>query len=401
MRGPKRWIPRVLGAAALVAVVALVAARFARGAPVAGVAVERAEAIQTVLVSGRVLPPAEVEVTARVEAPVLEVLADEGDAVDAGALLARFDATAFEAEVAGARATLARARAASGRSRRIAPEVAQQQLRTAEVQLTEARRTLEQTERLVASGAWPRDRLASARDTLARAESAERSAELELSAARGADRRAAAATVEEALASLRLAEERLTHAVVRAPVAGVVLERQVEEGDTARPGVELFHLAADGPPILSRRSGRAPPLSARARAARSGRHRRLPRAPLRRAGELHRRRPSSPSAARSRCASCPPPRWPSCAPTWTVSVEIEVGRAEDALVVPARLVHDAATDEPRVWIAPEGRLVRREITLGLRGDEQLQVVEGLSEGDLVLDVVDVRLGEGDRVRVEP
>lgn len=391
---------KLVGGLVLVALAGWLAKRWLDGAPVGGVAVRRADAVQTVLVSGRVLPPARVELTARVTAPVLELLADEGDAVEAGAVLARLDATEAEAEVARARAALARAQAASGRSRRIAPRVAEQSLATAEVRLAEARRTLEQAEALVASGAWPEERLASARDAVARARSAERRAELELSAARGADRRAAAAAVREALAALALAEERLAHTTVRAPVAGVVLERRVEAGDVARPGNVLFRLAADGPPILS-----VDPDERHLSQLEVGQ-------PAQVASDAYPDRPFDarvsfiapavdPERGTVEVRLLPTEEVTSLRPNMTVSVEIVVARAEGALVVPARLVFDTATESPWVWVAEDGRLARRAVTLGLRGDEALEITAGLREGERVLEVVDARLEAGDRVRVEP
>lgn len=391
---------KLVGLVLAIAVGGWIVAGQLRGTLVPATEVLRADAVQTVLVSGRVLPPAEVELTARVEAPAVEVLADEGDAVEAGAVLARLDATTAEAQVAQARATLARAQAASGRSRRIAPEVAQQRLRTAQVQLSEARRTLEQAERLVESGAWPQDRLATARDAVTRATSSERSAELELSAARGADRRVAAATVQEATAALALAEERLAYTVVRAPVGGVVLERGIEAGDTARPGQVLFQMAAEGPPILSvdpdERHLSQLALEQRADVATDA------YADRRFEARVSFIAPAvDPERGTVEVRLLPTEEIDYLRPNMTVSVEIEVARAEGALVVPSALVFDAATDTPWVWVAPQGRLERRELTLGLRGDETVEVSDGLSEGEQVVEVVDAQLDVGSRVRVEP
>ncbi|MEZ4339164.1 MAG: efflux RND transporter periplasmic adaptor subunit [Sandaracinaceae bacterium] len=371
-----------------------------RGPAVPATAAQRADVVQTVLVSGRVSPPAEIELSALVSAPVVELGADEGDVVERGAILARLDATEAEAEVARARAALARAQAASGRSQRIAPQVAQQSLSTAQARLAESRRTLEQAERLVASGAWPEERLSAARDSVTQAQSAERSAELELAAARGADRQVAAATVDEALAALALAEERLAHCTIAAPVSGLVLDRSVAVGDVARPGVTLFRLAADGPPILSADPderhlsqlalGQRADVLSDAFAERPFEARVSFIAPA-----------VDPGRGTVEVRLLPTEEVDFLRPNMTVSVEIEVARAAGALVVPSRLVLDAATSHPAVWTARDGRLVRRPVTLGLRGDEQIEVTEGLEEGELVLEVVSASLAAGDRVRVEP
>ncbi|MEQ9077388.1 MAG: efflux RND transporter periplasmic adaptor subunit [Sandaracinaceae bacterium] len=396
----RRHWGKMLGGVALAAIAAWIVVRQVRGPELAATAVERADAVQTVLVSGRVLPPAEVELAARAEAPVLEVLADEGDAVEAGQILARLEATAAEAEVARARATLARTQAASGRSRRIAPGVAQQSLSTAQSQLSEAERAFEQAQRLVSTGAWPRDRLDAARDALSRARSAERGAELELSAARGADRRAATAAVGEALANLSLAEERLTQTTISAPVAGVILERRVEQGDTARPGAVLFVMAADGPPILSvdpderHLSQLAIDQPARVLCDAYADH------PF--DARVSFIAPSvDPERGTVEVRLLPTETIDFLRPNMTVSVEIEVARADDALVLPASLVQDAATDAPWVWVVEGGRLARRPVTLGLRGDEQLQVTDGLREGERAVVVIDASLEAGSPARAAP
>ncbi|HJL14280.1 MAG TPA: efflux RND transporter periplasmic adaptor subunit [Sandaracinaceae bacterium LLY-WYZ-13_1] len=399
MRALRRhWGKALLGVAAL-GIASFLGVRALRGPAVPATAVRRAAVVQTVLVSGRVLPPAEVELTARVESPVRELLADEGDAVEAGAVLARLDRTQAEAEVARAEAALARARASSGRSRRIAPQVAREQLERARVQRAEARRAYEQAERLVDSGAWPEERRRAAGDALSRAESAERAARLELSAARGVDRRAARAAVGEAEAQLALAQERLAYTTVGAPVAGVVLDRRVETGDTVQPGAPLFVLAADGPPILSVEPderylselevGQRAEASADAWEERPFDARVTFIAPS-----------VDPERGTVEVRLLPTGEAPPLRPNMTVSVEIVVGRAEGALVVPAALVHDAATDEPWVWVAEDGRLARRSVRLGVRGDEAVEVAEGLAEGERVLGVEDPRLAAGARVRVE-
>ena len=389
---------KALVAVAVAAALAFVVAGQLRGTTVGATQVRRSDVVQTVLVSGRVLPPAEVALAVRVEATVQALAAAEGDAVVAGAVLARLDSTVAEAEVAQARALAARARAASGRSRQIAPEVAERSLSTSEVRLAEARRTLDQADALVRSGAWPADRVLAAREAVSQAVNAERSAQLGLRAVEGPDRRVADANVDEALAALRLAEERLAHTTIRAPVAGVILERRIEAGDTARPGNVIFRLAAEGPPILSvdpderhlseLAVGQIAHVATDAYADRPFEARVSFIAPA-----------VDPERGTVEVRLLPATAVEFLRPNMTVSVEIEVARATQTLVVPSPLVYDASTDGPWVWVEEGGRLARRVVGIGLRGDEQLQITEGLSEGDRVLLVTDVRLAAGDRIRV--
>ncbi|HEY8428093.1 MAG TPA: efflux RND transporter periplasmic adaptor subunit [Sandaracinaceae bacterium] len=395
----RRWWKRLAVVSALGALAALFAMRAVFGPSVESVPVRRARVTQTVLVSGRVLPPAEVELTARIEAPVVEVLVDEGDVVQQGQVLARLDRAAAEAEAARARAVLARAEATLGRTRRIAPLLAQERLSSARVQRIEAERNLAQARALAASGALAPSQLSAAEDAFARSESAARAAEIELTATRGSERLVASAGVDEARAALRLAEERLAHSTVSAPLAGTVLARNIEVGDTARPGAVLFRLAVDGEPRLlvepDERFLAQLAIGQRAIASADA-------FPDRTFGaQVSFIAPSiDPERGTVEVRLSPTEPVPYLRPNMTVSVEIQVGEEADALVVPTELVHDSASDAPWVWIEEGGVLVRREVQLGLRGDEDLQILGGLVEGQRVLRVTDPRLRSGSRVRVE-
>ena len=81
----------------------------------------------------------------------------------------------------------------------------------------------------------------------------------------------------------------------------------------------------------------------------------------------------------------------------TVSVDIEVGRRPQALVLPSEAVRDAEGRSPWVLRLEEGdRAVRREVRLGLRSGGFTEVLEGLRSGDAV--VLGSAVQAGARVR---
>lgn len=82
----------------------------------------------------------------------------------------------------------------------------------------------------------------------------------------------------------------------------------------------------------------------------------------------------------------------------TVSVDTEVARRPNALLVPVSAVHDAEGAAPWVLIEKNGHLARRPLHLGLRNGGFAEVIEGLNEGDLLLPAT-VTLTAGARVRV--
>jgi HlyD family secretion protein len=84
----------------------------------------------------------------------------------------------------------------------------------------------------------------------------------------------------------------------------------------------------------------------------------------------------------------------------TVSVDIEVARCADALVVPASAVNDLNGPAPWVLKVVEGRADRAVVKVGLRGEGKVEILEGLAEGDLVIPAA-AKLSEGRRVRAAP
>lgn len=74
---------------------------------------------------------------------------------------------------------------------------------------------------------------------------------------------------------------------------------------------------------------------------------------------------------------------PRVRPGMTARVQIEIGRAEDALAVDASAVfHDLETDETYVFVRdPSGEPVRRAVVTGIYDDEYVEIRDGLSAGE--------------------
>jgi HlyD family secretion protein len=81
----------------------------------------------------------------------------------------------------------------------------------------------------------------------------------------------------------------------------------------------------------------------------------------------------------------------------TVSVDVEVARRPNALLVPVSTVHDADGVEPWVLRVENGRAVRRQVRLGLRSGGFAELLSGMAEGDLVVPV-SMTIAADDRVR---
>jgi len=68
----------------------------------------------------------------------------------------------------------------------------------------------------------------------------------------------------------------------------------------------------------------------------------------------------------------------------TASIEIIAGEAQNAVLLPLEGLQEDHNDQGTVLVLEEGEYSLREITLGLRDVIYVEVVDGLSVGDVVL-----------------
>lgn len=204
----------------------------------------------------------------RVRGLVEEVLVDHDQAVRRGDPLIRIDPEEFDARVAAATADLQTARAAVATARaafvsqaaeeRLAGanvRAAQTSIQSADAQDERAQADRARYEALVDTGAVARrdaDQYRAAAIS-ARSDAAHSRAVLEVSRSQAILAQArrpaldagllqAQAAVSRAEASLVLARQDQSHAVIRAPIDGVVGDRQIQAGDYVQPGTRLMTL---------------------------------------------------------------------------------------------------------------------------------------------------------------
>lgn len=387
-----RHLALLLGAAALAAV-----AYFGlRSDRVEVARVERGELRQAVVASGRVRTPQRVEVASQITGRVTAVAVREGDAVTAGQVLLQLDAAEWQASVAQARASLDQAESRLRQIGEASLPLAEQTLRQAEANARQAERQNQRVGELVAKGFYSPAQLDDAQRARDVAASQFQAAQIQVANNRqgGSEVRVARSNVDQAGAALAVAEARLAYATLRAPVAGRVLTRNVEPGDTAQPGKALLTLAPDGETELTAQIdeknfglltlGQSAQVSADAYPGE-----RFPAtlsyiAPsidaLRGSVEIRLAVPQPPAHLRHEM---------------TVSIDIEAARRPDALSLPCDSVREAG-GQPWVMTVRDGRTVRQPVKLGLRGAGRCEIADGLAVGEAVLPA-SATLGEGRRV----
>jgi len=377
---------RGAGAALLLLVLAAAGPRMALGPKLAAARVERRDLERTLVLNGRVLASRKVSVGALTTAVVSRRLADEGDGVKAGQVLA-------ELEDSEQRASLAQARARLGQLLESAAPSARAALAQADSSLRQARLAWERGQRLAREGILSESQL----DDLRKAfETAQAGREAALAQARSAE---AGPDLRAAQAAVDLAEVKLRQMRIQAPADGVVLTRALELGDLVQPGKVLYTLALEEPLQLlvqpDEKNLGFLAVGQKALASTDSR-------PLDRFEAVVRQVAPGVDAARGtvdlKLAVPKPP--PHLLPDMTVSVEIRLGRHPGALVAPLAAVRDIA-GAPHALVLRGGRAVRVPLGIGFRGEGTVEITSGLAEGDVVLTAPSAKDGRRCRAVVEP
>ncbi len=222
--------------------------------------VERGDIRRTVTATGLLQPVITVQVGSQVSGRIQELFADFNSVVTKGQILAVIDPANFEAQRERARAGLATAKAsimnaeANRNNRRAEVASAQANLEVARVVEKEASRQLQRAQELFqdkliserefetaqATQEQTKARVQQAQAQVRQVEASIRSSLAQLDQAR--------ANVQQAQAELRMAEVNLRYTKITSPINGVVVERNVDIGQTVAASFQapvLFLIAND------------------------------------------------------------------------------------------------------------------------------------------------------------
>lgn len=334
-------------------------------AAVTVIEVVRREIAEEVNVSGTLVAREEVLVAPEVEGlAVTEILVEEGDRVTKDQVLARLSRLTVETQIAQADAQIAQARA---------------QIAEAQASLGEQEQSLKRAESLRKSGTVSAEvydqRVAAAGVGAARVEAAKQ-----------------ALAVAEA--QRREAALRLDHTEIKAPTAGIVSRRTLRVGQIAsmaasEPAFRIIEngdveLEADVVDVTLARLSVGQPVQvmpAGTDKAVEGRVRLIsPRVdPATRLGRVRIAILSGEPATIGAFASG----------------VVEIGRRE-TLVLPLQAITLADTGAS-VQRVNDDRVETRTVTIGLRAQKEVEIAEGLSEGDVVVARAGSFLRDGDRI----
>jgi HlyD family secretion protein len=331
------------------------------------------------VVTGTLVPRDEVLVSAEIDGlRVTQLLAEEGDTVKAGQVLARLSKETLEAQLAQNDAALARAGAAIAQAR--------SQIAQAEPTVTEAKAALLRTQSLQKSGNTTQEQM-----------------DQRLSAARTAEARLAVAqdglVIAQAEKASQEAQRRelmiqLARTELKAPVDGLISRRSVKLGAiSTSAGEPMFRLIADGlieleaeviETQLARLKPGAPVKVAPAGAEPVEGQVRLVPTEVDRATRLGKMRVALPRSPDLRIGSF-------------ARAEV-VLQTSQGLAVPSSAVLFGGAS-PRVQVVRDGKVEVRAVVPGISEGGWTQIRSGLAEGEPVVSKAAAFLREGDPVRV--
>jgi HlyD family secretion protein len=180
--------------------------------------VTRGDVVETVDATGTLQAVTTVQVGTQVSGTIKALHADFNSRVRRGQLVAELEPSLFDTQVEQARASLTRLQA---------------DVRRAEVQLEDAQQKLKRARELAARGLLAPSDL----------ETADVNARVADAALKGTQ-----AQVVQGVASLHQAEVNLAHTIIRAPIDGIVISRNVDVGQTVAASMQaptLFIIARD------------------------------------------------------------------------------------------------------------------------------------------------------------
>lgn len=301
--------------------------------------VEAGSIAREIELSGVVEPIRTVSVNSQLATTVNSVYAEEGDRVSAGAVLARLEGADLAANLESARAALEAARAAFERA---------EQLRDREV---------------ITLPEYERDRTA-----LAAAE-----------------------------ATYRQLQTRAGYATIRSPISGVIIAKHAEAGDVVGAQTPLFEIADVSTLVVpigvsELDVGQLAPgdtVAVRLDA--------LPQTPLR--GRIRRVFPSADPTTRLVTAEVALESGSQARPGYLARVQLRLDARDDVLLVPASAILTGSGGEESTFVVEDGKAFRREVESGLVSKGRVEVVRGLSRGDIVVVEGGTSLREGAQVRI--
>ena len=381
--GQARILKRVgLGALLLLAIVML--ARGFLGPSITTDLIEKRDFIQTVVASGHVESPHRVELGTQLTGTVKRVPVLEGQTVQQAQILIELENAELLAALKQAELNVVHASAKIRQLNEVQKPVLEQAFQQALATQTTTQNAHLRTQELFAKGFTGQAALDEAQRLALVSQSQVISLTEQLKSLQpgGSDHWLAQTNLSQAQASVELASARLRYTLIKAPVAGTLITRNVEPGDAVQPGKVLMILSPlgeielvvqiDEKHLSQLKIGQAAVVSADAYSSQTFKAT---------VSFINPGVDSQRGSVTVKLKVAEPPTY--LQQDMTVSLNIETARHPQVVMIPTDAVHNFPKS-PWVMLVRDGHTFKQDIVLGMRGTPWSEVISGLSPGDRVV-----------------
>ena len=394
----KRYFGRLLILFTIVALVTAFGSRVVLGPKIPAALVVQRDFIQTIVATGHVETPHRISIGSQIVGVVKNIPVSEGQIVQAGQVLVELDDAEWRAAAQQADMLVLQAQARLRQVREVQAPVAAQSLVQAEINVSYAEKQWHRNVDLFTKSFISQAALDEAKKNvdLTQAQLQTAKKQVQTTHPTGSDYQIAATALSQAEANSKVAYSRRQHTIIKTPIAGTLISRDVETGDVVQAGKALMTLSPSGAtqlvvqideknlPLLvlgqlARASADAyPTLNFSAAISYIN-----PSVDLQRGSvEIKLNVPEPPAYLRQ---------------DMTVSVDIQVATRLRALLVPTDTIHDVKGRQPWVLKVADGKARKQVLRVGLQSAGMSEVLSGLSVNDRVLTFTN-EVNEGDRIR---
>jgi multidrug efflux pump subunit AcrA (membrane-fusion protein) len=324
---------------------------------------------------GTLDPNEEVTVSSLVEGTVEKLFVDLGDTVRTGQVIAELDTRELELAMHQQQAALQQelARLGIADANASVDEATTSQVRQAVATFEEAKLRLDRTKQLVDQGVLSKQQLDEQQARYDVAEAAVRSARETVRNIR--------ATIAARKASLTLAEKKLADAKVTAPISGFIKDRLVSQGQFLKSNSPVVNIVQNSPlklrvdvpesAVAFVRAGRPVQFHVDAFPERTFE------------GRISRISPSVDQQSRTlKIEAIVNNPDGTLKPGFFARATIQTDRKDTVLVVPAAALFNFSGLE-KLFVIENGKVAERIVRSGTRLDGQIEIIEGVKEGELV------------------
>ena len=394
----KRYFGRLLILFTIVALVTAFGSRVVLGPKIPAALVVQRDFIQTIVATGHVETPHRISIGSQIVGVVKNIPVSEGQIVQAGQVLIELDDAEWRAAAQQADMLVLQAQARLRQVHEVQAPVAAQSLVQAEINVSYAEKQWHRNVDLFTKSFISQVALDEAKKNvdLTQAQLQTAKKQVQTTHPTGSDYQIAATALSQAEANSKVAYSRRQHTIIKTPIAGTLISRDVETGDVVQAGKALMTLSPSGAtqlvvqideknlPLLvlgqlARASADAyPTLNFSAAISYIN-----PSVDLQRGSvEIKLNVPEPPAYLRQ---------------DMTVSVDIQVATRLRALLVPTDTIHDVKGRQPWVLKVADGKARKQVLRVGLQSAGMSEVLSGLSVNDRVLTFTN-EVNEGDRIR---